>query len=753
MDIQSLDKKLFFLINHGTSNPVFDMLMPFLTGWGFLLLLPFLFLVLREAFKERPADGQGSALQTAFWALFLSFCSFLLADWLAQELKHVIGRIRPCNTLEGVRLLVGCTGSYSMPSNHAANSFAAAIPLYYFTQGYRKMVRLYPLILAALISYSRVYVGVHYPADILAGALLGTVLSIFIIGIYKYAAARYKSKPNTTLLFAGLAAISIFRIYFIQHGPLDLSPDEAHYWEWSRRLDLSYYSKGPMIAYLIYIGALIFGNTVWGIRIPAVVFSTLSSMYLFKLAALMYSESAVSKNTISPGESVGLYSALLLQIIPLFAPFGVIFTIDAPFIFFWILALYLFWKAVNTVTSNSKESNEMAVTSNELENKESEDLLLVTRHPLPPSDPSLKVWIVLGISIGFGLLTKYTMAFFYLCGFLFLLLSEKRYLLKTVKPYAALLVSILCFSPVIIWNMQHDWITLRHTAGQAHIAEGVRVSLESFLEFLGSQVGAVTPILFGMMLYSLFKLQLSARDSRSQFLFYFSVPVIGFFVLKSLQGKVQANWAMNGYITGIIAFSQYFLGARQRVKTDHPSRITRYVLFAGIGLALFVTAIAHYPAVVKLPPKLDPSSRLRGWDELGMEVNRIYSALYGPARDNVLIFSDSYQVASELAFYVKGHPKTYAINLGRRMNQYDLWTDMNSDATGIRKRRDFLPDTINGIFVKIGDADIPPEVAKSFDKHTRDVLKVYERGHLLREYSIFTLYNFKGLRTEKPETY
>jgi len=63
---------------------------------------------------------------------------------------------------------------------------------------------------------------------------------------------RFKEKPYTTVLFIFLLSVSLFRIYYIQNGPLDLSPDEAHYWEWSRRLDLSYYSKGPMIAYLIY---------------------------------------------------------------------------------------------------------------------------------------------------------------------------------------------------------------------------------------------------------------------------------------------------------------------------------------------------------------------------------------------------------------------------------------------------------------------------------------------------------------------
>ena len=744
MFLQGSDKKLFFLINHGTANAFFDLLMPFLTVRGFLLFFPYILFILLRACTKGGGSEEKPDLKAALWAVLISFCSFVLTDWFVQEIKQVIGRIRPCNALDGVRLLVGCTQSFSMPSNHAANVFAAAVSLYYLT---RKSVSRagagYLFLLAFLISYSRAYVGVHYPADILAGALFGAGIALLLILLYKRAVLRYKIQPYTTLLFAGLAAISLFRIYYISHGLLDLSPDEAHYWEWSRRPDLSYYSKGPMIAYLIYIGAAIFGDTVFGIRIPAVIFSVLSSVYLFKLAGLMYKDDApaTSGGELQEGirgNPIGLSSALLYQIIPLFAPFGILFTIDAPFLFFWIFSLYLFWKAVQS------------------------------EGPGESTRSGIWIWVLAGLSIGLGLLTKYTMAFFYLCGFLFLLRSEKRYLLKTWKPYVALAVGCLAFSPVVIWNMQHDWITVRHTAGQAHVAEGLKISLKSFLEFFGSQVGVITPVLFGMMFYALFKLQKGCRGVRSAFLFYFSVPVVAFFLLKSLQGKVQANWAMTGYITGIIALVRCFSGSSRApgdgadalmcgngVKLPAP-RTSRLLYFLGIGLALFVTAVSHYPSLVNLPLRLDPSARLRGWKALGEEVGRIYESMPGTAtgKGDVLIFSDSYQVASELAFYVKGHPKTYAINLGRRMNQYDLWPDINSGAREMKQGQGKLrTDTIDGIFVKIGEADIPPEVARSFGKFDRETFKAYEKGRVVREYSIFSLYGFKGMVMERPETF
>ncbi len=398
----------------------------------------------------------------------------------------------------------------------------------------------------------------------------------------------------------------------------------------------------------------------------------------------------------------------------MFTPFGVIFTIDSPFIFFWILSLYIFWNAIN---SEGSKGNGQGLNYTQ--------------------------WILLGISIGLGLLTKYTMAFFYLCAFLFLLFSEKKYLLKSLKPYTALLISLLVFSPVIIWNFQHDWVTVRHTAGQAHVPEGLTISLKNFIEFLGSQIGIITPIIFVMMFYALFKLE--TKGLQSGFLLYFSMPVIGFFLLKSVHGKVQPNWAMTGYITGIIAFAKYFMERGTKGKGQG-----RLLVIAGITFAILVTVIAHYPSIIKLPPKLDPSSRVRGWKELGVEVGRIHDSMKN--KGEVFIFSDRYQVSSELAFYVKGHPRTYCINLGRRMNQYDLWPDMNSDAAKIRQNKEGI-NNINAVFVRIDNVDMPTEVAEAFEKYDKRLLQVYDRGHLLREYSIFICYNFKGIKTAMPERY
>ncbi len=720
INLPEIDKFVFFYINTELQNNFFDNVMPFITNKSSLI---FLLLFLLLLFRDK---------KNAFIALILGFASLLIADWSSNTLKYFFERIRPCNDLIGVRLLIKCSKSFSMPSNHAVNAFAFITPFFIMLNS---RLRFAFAATAFLVGFSRVYVGVHYPSDVIVGAIIGIFFAITVIKLYNWSHKRYKEKPYTTVLFIFLLSISLFRIYYIQNGPLDLSPDEAHYWEWSRRLDLSYYSKGPMIAYLIYIGTSLFGNTVFGIRFMAVIFSILSSIILYILGKRLYDK------------QVGIFSAILLQIIPIFSAYGILFTIDSPFIFFWILSLLFFWEAL--------KSQELAAG-----NQQPNPPLNSNNHSIPPfphsggfaeakekgskggfekrgfggiTDFTMIYWRLLGLSIGLGLLTKYTMAFFYLCAFFFLLfLKEKRRLLLTGGPYIAFIISLLVFSPVIIWNISHDWVTLKHTAGQAHIAEGIQISLKSFFEFLGSQFGVITPLLLMLMAVSMWRLR---KEQEGSFLLWFSIPVVVFFLLKSIQAKVQANWALAGYITGIVAYSAFYM---KRFFSERKGK--KILIAAAVLLSLIITSVAHYPSLLNLPVKLDPTTRLNGWKELGTEVSRIYEHM--SSNKPVFIFSDRYQVSSELAFYVKGHPVTYCINLDRRMNQYDLWPGfahlIHNDA----------------IFVRTGDTTLPEQVATAFHKVEKKVFTAYTKKRAkIRDYSLFLCYDFKGLKEMKPETY
>ncbi|HYA31734.1 MAG TPA: glycosyltransferase family 39 protein, partial [Thermodesulfovibrionales bacterium] len=420
-------------------------------------------------------------------------------------------------------------------------------------------------------------------------------------------------------------------------------------------------------------------------------------------------------------------------VIPLFSAFGVIFTIDSPFTFFWILSLYLFWKAVDNPPQSPLN---LRGGARGVEKGDEGGLDKMTQTGIRNS--SLFYWILLGISVGAGLLAKYTMAFFYVSMLCFIFSSSsRRKMLGSARPYAAMVISAVLFLPVIVWNAQHDWVTIRHTAVQAHVADGFQVSFMSLIEFIGSQLGLLTPVICVLLLVALWKIRgkdFETTSGNGAFLFWFSAPVVVFFMAKSLQGKVQPNWAMTGYIAGIIAFSKVFLDGWKK-----NGSFLRAVIVLGIALSVMLTVIAHYPSKFHLPQKLDPSSRLRGWSDLGRQIQEVYEEMRG--KGNVFIFSDSYHIASELAFFMKDHPVTYCVNLGRRMNQYDLWPGLENLVHS------------NGIFVTIGDAGLDPRLREAFQGCEKRVLKIRDRGTVLRENSVFLCYDFRGMTKEEIRKY
>lgn len=144
--------------------------------------------------------------------------------------------------------------------------------------------------------------------------------------------------------------------------------------------------------------------------------------------------------------------------------------------------------------------------------------------------------------------------------------------------------------------------------------------------------------------------------------------------------------------------------------------------------------------MLNLPVSLDPSTKLEGWKELGTKVSVIYKQM--SSEHPVFIFSDSYQIASELAFYAEDHPFTYCVNIDRRMNQYDIWPGFNNLSH------------YDAIFVMADDVEIPEKVASAFEKIEKKVFTAYTKKHVkLKDYSIFMCYDFKGLKEDKTETY
>jgi hypothetical protein len=248
--------------------------------------------------------------------------------------------------------------------------------------------------------------------------------------------------------------------YLMRDCPIDLSGDEAHYWDWSRQLDLSYYSKGPLVAYIIRASCAVFGDTMWAVRLPAIILSIGTGIVTYLLTRKLFGS-----------ERLALGAVLLNALVPMFIAGSVLMTIDPPFFFCWALATYL--------------------------------------AALVIFDDRRRCWPLIGVVVGIGFLAKYAMLLWLPILLIALWVDRpSRQLLRTPGPWLAAAIALLFTTPVIVWNARHGWPTLWHVARQTGTDTAARFDPLNVLGFLGGQIGVLGPTLVVLMVaavvYALF---------------------------------------------------------------------------------------------------------------------------------------------------------------------------------------------------------------------------------------------------------
>jgi undecaprenyl-diphosphatase len=496
-------------------------------------------------------------------------------------------------------------------------------------------------------------------------------------------AAGMPSASRVGLLVAAvLAVLTGLRLAFLAWGGLDLSPDEAHYWEWSRRLDLSYYSKGPAVAYLIAGLTAVFGTSAFGIRVGAVGLSILGAWGLYRLGRELFGR-----------PEPGALAVVGLQLTPLVWAGSLLMTIDAPFVVAWTLGL---WTAHRALTGGGAGA-----------------------------------WLLLGLAVGVGSLAKYTMLFALPGLLLYLWLApERRLSLRWRGPVLGILSALVVLAPVLIWNARTGWVSVRHVASQGR---GGGLTLEHLVEFLGSQVLVLTPLVAALLGWGLWvgvREGFVRRREPYRFLLAFAAPVLGSYLALALQSKVQANWAASAYPPLALATAGLLLEPRSGPAAV-PGRARTRLLIAAAAVALGASALVHVIDRLELPRQFDPTTRLRGWAELGRAVGATIERMPNPRQ--TFLVSNRYQIASELAFYTPGQPPAYNFNLGRRLNQYDFWEGPDSrlgwDAVYVEEGAHPLNGHVRGAF-----AHVDPPI----------VLDITRGERVIRRFSLHRAYAFRG---------
>ena len=714
---------LFRFINDTIKNPVLDRWLPIFSDKDYVILPGLMVLGVVMYCGNRRA-------RLCVLALLIAVA---VADIGAvRVIKNIVRAERPYAAVEGVHLHRGGDWmdydpvlypfdprkSYSFPSAHAANVAAVAAVLAFLHR--RTLWGMVPL--AMLVGLSRVYTGNHYPLDVLGGYIWGIASGVGACLLVNECAARFvpaaptepapRAVPLERRLFCALLAVWLVGNFLFLHLNLfDLAGDEAQYWDWSRRPALGYYSKPPMIAYVFRVLTSAGGHREWAIRSGAVIFSgaTLALVHALTLR-------------ITRNERAALLAAAAAAAMPVSWAGSVLMTIDPLLVFFWALALVAFHRAAM-------------------------------------EDGDGIWWVLTGLAVGLGTLSKYTMALILASFALYLLAYDRRWLARK-EPYIALAAAFLCLSGVVYWNATHNWVSVRHTA-QIGATDSFSVfdSARNLGEFAAGQVGVVSPILFGFFFWAGWRCLLRFTEDRNAgFLALASDVPLVFYAVVSVARRPEANWPVAGYVGACVAlgwaWSQQPLG-----------RVARHILIAGLVLGCLIGLFARSTdllyglgsapepgqpddrlrvAGLVIDPNKDPTIRLRGGRELGAALSKyVGNKITGP-----FFFSDRYQLTAWIAFYTSGRPRAYCLPFNRRQNQYDIWGGWSQLAG-----RD-------GIFVCGGDAAraqrwIDGMVgAGLFDRG--EVLETVNvrRGHtVIKSLTISRLYNFSGQDLKPGEIY
>jgi len=318
------------------------------------------------------------------------------------------------------------------------------------------------------------------------------------------------------ITFLLLLILLALRVLLLAVSPLNLYADEAQYWRWGEALDWGYYSKPPMIAWLIHAVTSVLGDSEWAVRLPAPFLHTAGAVFLFLLGRDMYDG------------RTGMLAALGYALMPAVILSSAVISTDGVLMPFWCAGLYAFWR-------------------------------------LRAGAGSWISAIGLGLALGAGLLSKYAMIYF-LIGIVLTLATDafSRRALFSLRGLIVLGVAAAIFAPHMAWNAAHDFETVSHTVDNANLG-GDLVHPENALTFLIDQIGVFGPVSFLALIFGLFvvRSQDAGLMGRDRWLLCFILPVLVIILGQAVLSRANANWAATAYPAASVLVAAWLIRARR----------------------------------------------------------------------------------------------------------------------------------------------------------------------------------------------
>ncbi len=317
------------------------------------------------------------------------------------------------------------------------------------------------------------------------------------------------------LALGGVLGITALRIVLLAFNRTDLFVDEAQYWLWGQDLSFGYYSKPPLIAWVIRaVTAMAGSDAPFWVRLPAPLFHAATALILGGIAARLC------------GARAAVVTALGFVTLPMVALGSLLISTDT-IMFPFLAAALAFWLG-----------------------------LLRRPGPLPA--------LLAGAAVGLAALAKYAAVYYLLCaGLAALLLPGARPSLRHAG--LALLAFFVTVSPNIAWNVANGLSTLEHTLDNANWVRdpGARADLNpgGLLEFLAAQFIVFGPVLFGALMVMAWRWRRLARPW--PMLLLFCLPIVAAVCVQALLSFAYANWAASAYLAGSLCALPWLLGQRR----------------------------------------------------------------------------------------------------------------------------------------------------------------------------------------------
>ncbi len=493
-------------------------------------------------------------------------------------------------------------------------------------------------------------------------------------------------------MLAAIVAITAARLLWLRVQPADLYPDEAQYWFWAKHLAFGYYSKPPLVAWLIALTTGPFGDGEFAVRLAAPLLTAGTAILVYAIGARLYNR------------QIGFWSAVAYASLPGASAAAFVIAPDVPLLLFWAAALYALIRA------------------REDDNREDDD-----RGKGGRQTSRRGWWFAVGIAAGLGLLAKYAMAYWLLSalGLVLLVPAERRHLRSLL---AAIGVALLIYLPNFWWNCENGFVSYRHTSDNADLA-GTLFHPGAFLEFFGAQFALFGPLFFAGLLLATAAPRALA-EPRARLLAAFSLPTLAMMLMVSLLSRAHANWAAPAYVSAIV-----LVVAMADRRGWH-----NWVVFAvALHLVATVAVFAGYQTLtgfgVALPARYDPLARLRGWHRLGDEVGAALARHPG-----YRLFADDRETLAALIYYVHPHPFD-AVKWELMDRVKDEW-DLTNNMTKYR----------GGNFLLVSTHNLIAEMRPSFAAiEPLETLAIPFGPDAERRYPLYLARDFKGYPQYAPK--